>query len=691
MTEEQKQRSPVRLALAWGGCVGLFYGAMDLGGIVRAGGPMVFPRVTPHLPYIAAVLLGYAAVHGLALALWTSVLAMAVRMRGRTLSDERWAKLGFGLFAGFAAWLTAMNLADVCIERDIRRDLQAGRIGHALKGSSVLLWTLGLAGAAGWAAARGFARLERTRQAALGLVAARWVRRLLAVVAAAAIAALLFAALSKTAMVRYAAWRWPCNVLLITVDTLRPDYLSCYGSSKVNTEHIDALAKGGVVFEAAISQAPWTRPSVASLLTGRYPSVHGAGQTMVARGRLQDPMHGVRRSVPLLAERLQAAHFTTQAFLSNSHLRAEFGFGRGFDSFFHFDHGMGTKERKRYMRSYERRVLLNGLWRLVRLHPILYVTDKMSPPPVGRPKPNALTASAEDIVTTASEWLGQFGDGRPERFFLWLHFMDPHEYANYHAVPQGAAGAACPFTIRVFTKEEDRDRAPVEYHERAYRDNVAYTDWALGQLFGRLKTLGLHDKTLIILTADHGEEFSEHGGMRHAHTLHDEVIRVPLILSLPGGLPAGARVQKQARLVDIVPTVLEVLGMRAPRDLDGQSVLAMLPPGAEEGEREAFSESMLFGTEEQKSLRTSRFKVIYTFETKRIKLYDLRADPQERRNVAPHMVPVASRMLKRMDAWVKANKEAAGAADRAGDTVVVSHEKEIMERLKALGYVTDDR
>jgi len=167
------------------------------------------------------------------------------------------------------------------------------------------------------------------------------------------------------------------------------------------------------------------------------------------------------------------------------------------------------------------------------------------------------------------------------------------------------------------------------------------------------------------------------------------VIRVPLILSLPGVLPAGKRVERQARLVDIVPTVLDVVRVRPPSDLDGKSLLALLTPGAEEGERDAFSEFLLFGSEEQKSLRTGRFKIIYTFETRRIKLFDLQEDPEERQNVAKDHVPVASRLLKRLDEWVKETRRAAGAAERPGDTVVVSHEKEIIERLKALGYVKE--
>jgi arylsulfatase A-like enzyme len=142
--------------------------------------------------------------------------------------------------------------------------------------------------------------------------------------------------------------------------------------------------------------------------------------------------------------------------------------------------------------------------------------------------------------------------------------------------------------------------------------------------------------------------------------------------------------------MDVVPTVLDVLGVKAPPALDGQSLLPLLTPGAEQGERDAFSEFVLFGNEEQKALRTGRFKVIYTLQTKRIKLYDLRADPQERQNVARDMVSLASKLLTRMNAWVKETRRAAGGVERPGDVVVVSHEKEIMERLKALGYVKGD-
>jgi len=688
----------LRLAMASGGIVGLLYGAIEVARTIVAMQAMLFDQIIPHLPSVATVLLGYGAAHALALTVWTGILAGVCRWRGRRLTRDGWLRTGLGVFVGLVAWMAALNLMRVCVEVEVRAALTACRAGQALSNAYLVLWAFAVGAGVSWIAVRSFAVVARALGDLLAPFAAPIVRRSLALAAGLAAVLLIGLALWRPAMARWAAWRYRYNVLLITVDTLRPDYLSCYDPAKVKTEHIDALARGGVVFENAVSQSPWTRPSVATILTGRYPSVHQAGFATVSDGKIQLPMYGVRRSVPFLAEMLANRHLTTQAFVTNAHIRAGFGFDRGFDDFSHFDKGVGSRQRQESKQRWGRRVLLNGLVKLVRLHPLLDVKDMATPQPLAlAPHTEGIRGLGEHVVARTADWLTGFASSSRGRFFLWLHLLDPHEYSSYHAIPEASNGDSSgdsaqsprPFTVHVIPDEE-RDRSvPAEQLERAYRDNILYTDWILGLLFDQMKRLGIYDQTLIILTADHGEEFMEHGALRHAHSLYDEVIRVPLILSLPGVLPAGKRVERQARLVDVVPTVLDVLGVRPPPDLDGKSLLALLTPGAEEGERDAFSEFMLFGSEEQKSLRTSRFKIIYTFESRRIKLFDLQDDPQERENVAKDQVAVAARLLKRLDEWVKETRRAAGEVERPGDTVIVSQEKEIIERLKALGYIAE--
>ncbi|MBM4045883.1 MAG: hypothetical protein FJ279_12265, partial [Planctomycetes bacterium] len=451
----------VRQAVVWGGCVGLLYGATDVLQMIFKEKTSLFEHVAAQTPYIGLMLLGYAAVHALALAAWTGCLVWAHRLRRVAFSRERWVRVGFGGFVGFAAWLIALNLAGICVEREALKHWREGLSDRTLRDGCLVVWTFVAAGAVGWGAVRGFGALESLRKAAVARMRAKVVRRAFALVAAVAIVSVFVVQVVMPMASRHAAKRNKHNVLLITVDTLRPDYLSCGGSSKVRTEHLDALANGGVLFETVISHAPWTRPSVATLLTGRYPSVHDAGRTVVAKGRLQDPMHGVRRSVPMLAEMLSAAHFTTQAFVTNAHLREEFGFGRGFGDFYHFDVGAGTKERSRYARRFERAILLDGLSRHLRLYPLRDAPELVIPPRPDKPERSAFPDSAEDVVTTASDWLAQFEARREGRFFLWLHFMDAHEYAAYHAVPQGAAENERPFAIRAFPEEEDREHATV--------------------------------------------------------------------------------------------------------------------------------------------------------------------------------------------------------------------------------------
>jgi len=291
------------------------------------------------------------------------------------------------------------------------------------------------------------------------------------------------------------------NVLLVVVDTLRADALSCYGHPAESTPCLDRLASEGVRFERAVAQCSWTIPSVASYLTGRYPS-----ELDVEWGK----NFRIPKSVPTLARRLADSGYATRCIFGNGIVDERWGFDEGFDRFL-----------------------------------------------LGRD----LELTADRITDRAIDWLRHMRD---ERFFLYLHYIDPHD--AYAPPPESLA--TNPFVRSpdevVSTQRIDDlflGKSPLEGEEelerirRMYAAEVYFTDRNLGRLFQALASLGLDGETLVVVTADHGEEFFEHGGWRHGLTLYDEVLRVPLILRFPDRRYAGSVVPERIELLDLLPTI----------------------------------------------------------------------------------------------------------------------------------------
>jgi arylsulfatase A-like enzyme len=335
------------------------------------------------------------------------------------------------------------------------------------------------------------------------------------------------------------------NLVLVTVDTLRADHLEPYGYQRPTAPALSALARDGAVFDLAISQAPETLHSIAALMTGLYP--HVVDRTFELRERrgpfLDSAFHA-------LAERLAAGGYHTAGFVSNLFLRARNGFAQGFE---HYDDTSG-----------------------------MYFWGES-----GRSR------RAKDVVGPAIAWLAH---AEPP-FFLWVHLMDPH-HPYEPAAPEAWEGAKSP-TFTAFDREyaqldipgytrrlEElgtgrRPFAPGElaYLVGRYDAEIRQSDRAIEGLVGGLRARGFDaTNTTIVVTADHGEEFADHGGMTHGHTLFDELIHVPLIAQ-GAGVPRGAHVQDQVRLIDVAPTLLDLAGLldgASGRGLHGRSLLPAL-------------------------------------------------------------------------------------------------------------------
>jgi arylsulfatase A-like enzyme/Tfp pilus assembly protein PilF len=449
------------------------------------------------------------------------------------------------------------------------------------------------------------------------------------------------------------------NVLLVAIDTLRADHLGAYGYPRATSPKLDALAHEGVVFEQAISQAPWTAASFASLFTGLYPSVHGLdggvswapGQSS-AGGTLP---FAVQKTLPLkqptLAELLRRHGYQTAGFVSNVYVNSVFGFSHGFLTY--------DDEHRDYSRA------------------------------VGRVK-----RRGEKTNARVFEWLEL---GPEEPFFLFVHYNDPHA-PYYPPAPFGREwvkdyrGDLTPeSTTAVIQRggEPVNDLSPEDlaYLIGLYDGEIAYTDARVGELLERVRGLDLKRDLLIVVTADHGEEFLEHGSTSHGYTLFEEQVHVPLILHYPSRLKPR-RVRAQVRHIDVLPTLLALARIdERPPGVQGQSLVALAEGRTEQGPGIAISEATYVG--DRKALRRSDgLKLIRSFAGEPDRLFDLKQDPREQSDLLAAGEAPPEPLVNELTGWLRESQETRTALfgeDGVAQEVIL--DSETQDRLEALGYI----
>ena len=387
------------------------------------------------------------------------------------------------------------------------------------------------------------------------------------------------------------------NVLLITIDTLRADRLSCYAANRGPTPVIDALAARGVLFERAFAHNPTTLPSHANILSGMTPLFHGVSENSKSK---------FPPECPTMTGDLKARGYATGAFIGAFPLDSRFGLDRGFDV---------------YDDTFSSKPAFEGAFKERR---------------------------ASEVVKAAAAWLSC----QPGKWFCWVHLWDPH--APY-APPE-------PF----FT----------QYRDDPYSGEVAYVDSQLGVLFGELERRQLKDKTLIILTADHGESLGEHGEMTHSYFAYNSTLHVPLIIAAPGVAPR--RVAANVGHVDILPTVCDILGIKLRPILQGRSLAALMKSDRAQ-DRALYFESLEpylnKGCAPLRGFIRGRMKFM---DSPIPEVYDLGIDFVESKNLAPKSDLVALR--KELDRMKKALSSP--LAERGGRVA----DGQTLERLRSLGY-----
>jgi arylsulfatase A-like enzyme len=420
------------------------------------------------------------------------------------------------------------------------------------------------------------------------------------------------------------------NVLWVTVDTLRRDHVGAYGTAGAGTPHMDALAASGIRFDNAVTPSPETAPAHASMLTGLHPLRHG----LLGNGGQ------LARGIPTLAEVLEQEGYATGAFLSAVALGAETGLDRGFEV---YDADLGP------IRG------ISELWPVKVFVRLLFR--------LGHPERFAwlLERSGERTLSIAADWIG---DRESQPWFAWVHLFAPH--APYEAEGGLDHRALIADPNHAYT-EEERQQLRVQY-----RAEVQRVDAQVGRLLAAVASTA--DRTIVVLTADHGEQLGEHGIDFHHRGLFDEVIRVPLFLRAPGLQPGV--VSQQVRLMDLLPTMLELIHLEGPKRSEGGSLLELV-----DGRREvAMSCTLLGRTPDGKGrllgLRTAEAKLIVDPDSGERALFDLVRDPGETRDVSSEQVDALEQARTLVDREIRAWRGMAPRLDRAAD-----------ERLKALGYV----
>ncbi|MFQ6104930.1 MAG: sulfatase [Candidatus Glassbacteria bacterium] len=416
------------------------------------------------------------------------------------------------------------------------------------------------------------------------------------------------------------------NVVLIIVDTLRADHLGCYGYGSKTTPHIDALSLDSIVFKNAICPAPWTSPSVGSIITSQYPTVLGFEDTAI---KFSDKFI-------TLAEIFRDNNYETKGIISHTLISSALGFDQGFD-------------------SYDER-----------------------------------NAKGHDYISSPSvtqKAISYVREHRDSRFLLFLHYFDPHynyiQHVRYDYYP-GYRGPLYSDQSIV----ELRRIAPtltsddIDYLKALYDSEISFTDEYIGEFIYRLKELGLYNNTLIVFTADHGEEFSERGDhwIGHTKTLYQELIHVPLMIKLPDSSKHEI-IDEYVGLIDLMPTIVEYAGLEIPKQYTYEGEIIDISNMDESGNRMIFSETRK--RSELQSVVWRGWKLIYDEQENTSQLFNLQDDSRELKDVAFENDAVSEEMKKFLERWqLSAQSKKSPTKPKQPDFT-----DEQLEYLRSMGYI----
>ncbi len=463
------------------------------------------------------------------------------------------------------------------------------------------------------------------------------------------------------------------NIVLISIDALRADRLGIHGHDPAVSPHIDALAREGLVFQQAIAQASSTVPAVASFMTSLHPTELGI---ITDRKWIIDDMRVT------LAEALQVGGYRTQGYVTNGHLVPSKGYAQGFDGYVAPEPGRPFGIDRLRVQT-----ILPGLAcrysaplcdLFDRGHALLF--DRLL---VMENEGGRINAQARRFMKRH----------RDEQFFLWLHYMEPH--AKYR--PNQAFGVL-PASVSTDREEYLRTWQPADKKDamvmrpddlaainRLYDGEVLDVDRWVGEIWQQIQALGLDDRTLLVITADHGEEFADHGEFGHGHSVYQEVDWVPLIFTGPLVATPGRVVQEPVPMLDLMPTLLDVAGAPFPDEVRGQSLLPVLQGGVPDV-RPIYSECPARRSlYDDKALRLGDHKLVYNVRLDRAELYDLATDPREQNDLSAVEPERVAAMRDELREWTAASLETWASLPQAGGEPG-DLDAAMQEALRNIGY-----
>jgi len=433
------------------------------------------------------------------------------------------------------------------------------------------------------------------------------------------------------------------NIILITLDALRPDHLGCYGYGRNTSPNIDKIGQEGIIFTQAIAQSSHTAASNSSLITSAYPNIHN----------VKDWGYQLNPRIPYtLAEILKAHGYTTALISDQVALSLIKGFERGFITY----------------------------------HTIWSSTF-------------GLTSNRRKIIDITDWAIRWIKNNKDKNFFLWLYYLDPHgpyvppspynqKFINdkYYNVRKNIPIADDVYNQSVIGAIPNylaiNGITDVDYYISQYDGEISYIDSQIGRLCEEFKKLRLDKNLIIIINSDHGEGMGEHNEyFCHGIFLYDELIRIPLIITFDKHIPPGKKIDIQVRSIDIMPTILDLLKIKKDKYMQGHTRGVSLLPLIFNSDkyfispRFAYSEFL-----NRQSVRTKEWKLIYNEENNQYELYALIEDPSESNNLVLKKTKEFGYLKQKLD-----NYRESGDKDKAGPEFITGEERK--EQLRSLGYM----